>query len=90
MTLSEVLPSVRQLSTVEKLKLIRILAEDLEAAEDISPLEPFKTYDLPTPYNSFGAGVVLMQALELSDPCSSLSLTIAGCGRSLSSSTPLG
>ena len=90
MTLSEVLLSVRQLSTVEKLKLIRILAEDLEAAEDISPLEPFKLYDLPTPYNSFGAGLVLMQALELADPCSSISPTIAGCGRSLSSSTPLG
>jgi hypothetical protein len=43
MTLSEVLPSVRQLSVIEKLKLIRILAEDLEAAEDISPLKPFKT-----------------------------------------------
>ena len=67
MTLSDVLPSVRQLSVVEKLKLIQILAEDLETAEDISPLEPFKTYDLPTPYNNFGAGAVLMQALELAD-----------------------
>jgi len=67
MTLSEVLPSVRQLSMVEKLKLIRILAEDLEAAENISPLEPFKTYDLPTPYNSFGAGATLIQALESVD-----------------------
>ena len=62
MTLSEVLPSVRQLSTIEKLKLIRILAEDLDAVEDISPLEPFKTYDLPTPYNSVGAGAILMQS----------------------------
>jgi len=53
MTLAEVLPSARQLSA-EKLKLIRILAEDLDTAEDISPLEPFKTYDLPTPYDSFG------------------------------------
>jgi len=67
MTLSEILPSVRQLSTIEKLKLIRILAEDLETAEDILPLKPFKIYDLPTPYNSFGAGAVLMQALELAD-----------------------
>lgn len=67
MTLSDVLPSVRQLSIVEKVKLIRILAEELEAAEDISPLEPFKTYDLPTPYNSVGAGAVLMQALESAD-----------------------
>lgn len=67
MNLSEVLPSIRQLSIIEKLKLIRILAEDLEAAEDISPLEPFKTYNLPTPYNSFGAGSALMQALESAD-----------------------
>ncbi len=67
MTLTEVLPAVRQLSIVEKLKLIRILAEDLEAAENIAPLEPFKTYDLPTPYNTFGAGILLMQALELAD-----------------------
>jgi hypothetical protein len=64
MTLTEILPAVRQLSIMEKLKLIRILAEDLETAEDISPLEPFKTYDLPTPYNSFGAGATLMKALE--------------------------
>jgi hypothetical protein len=49
MTLAEVLPSARLLSATEKLKLIRILAEDLDMTEDISPLEPFKTYDLPTP-----------------------------------------
>lgn len=41
MTLVELLPSARRLSLTEKLKLIRILAEDLEMAEDISPLEPF-------------------------------------------------
>ncbi len=64
MTLTEMLPAVRQLSIMEKLKLIRILAEDLETAEDISPLEPFKIYDLPTPYNNFGAGDALMQSLE--------------------------
>ncbi|MCU0532521.1 MAG: hypothetical protein MUD14_01240 [Hydrococcus sp. Prado102] len=66
MTLAEVLPVVRRLSAIEKLKLIRILAEDLDVAEDISPLEPFKTYDLPTPYDSFGAGAVLMEALKRS------------------------
>jgi len=64
MTLTEMLTAARQLSIMEKLKLIRILSEDLETAEDISPLEPFKTYDLPTPYNSLGAGAALMQALE--------------------------
>ena len=67
MTLAEVLPAARQLSATEKLKLIRILAEDLERAEDIAPLEPFKTYDLPTPYDCFGAGAVLMEAFKQSD-----------------------
>ncbi|MBW4538947.1 MAG: hypothetical protein KME43_07335 [Myxacorys chilensis ATA2-1-KO14] len=67
MTLAEVLPAARQLSAAEKLKLIRILAEDLEIAEDISPLEPFKTYDLSTPYDCFGAGAVLMEVLKQSD-----------------------
>lgn len=66
MTLAEVLPAARRLSAPEKLRLIRILAEDLDMVEDISPLEPFKTYDLPTPYDSFGAGAVLMEALEQS------------------------
>ena len=64
MSLAEVLPVARQLSAIEKLKLIRILAEDLELTEEISPLEPFKTYDLPTPYDCFGAGAVLMEALK--------------------------
>ena len=67
MTLAEVLPAARRLSATEKLKLIRILVEDLDMAEDISPLEPFKTYNLPTPYDSFGAGAVLMEAFEQSD-----------------------
>ncbi|MBE9037682.1 hypothetical protein [aff. Roholtiella sp. LEGE 12411] len=72
MTLTELLPAVRKLSVLEKLKLIRILAEDLDTNEDISPLEPFKTYDLPTPYNSFGAGEILMQALKQSSRKSKL------------------
>lgn len=67
MTLADLLPAVRQLSAPEKLKLIRLLAEELDTAEDISPLEPFKTYDLPTPYNSFGAGAVLMEELKQAD-----------------------
>jgi hypothetical protein len=67
MTFAEVLPAARRLSPLEKLKLIRILAEDLEVTEDISPLEPFKTYDLPTPYDCFGAGAVLMEALKQSN-----------------------
>ncbi len=66
-TFAEILPAARRLSASEKLKLIRILAEDLEMTEDIAPLEPFKSYDLPTPYDCFGAGAVLMAALKPSE-----------------------
>ena len=64
MTLADVLPNARKLSASEKLKLIRILVEDLDTAENIAPLEPFKTYELPTPYDSFGAGKILMETLK--------------------------
>jgi hypothetical protein len=64
MTLADVLPNARKLSAIEKLKLIRILAEDLDITENISPLEPFKTYDLPTPYDSFGVGSILIETLK--------------------------
>ena len=67
MTLAEVLPAVRQLSPTEKLKLIRILAEDLDVAENIAPLEPFKTYDFPTPYDNFGARAISMENLNKFD-----------------------
>ena len=67
MTLAELLTDVQKLSVIEKLKLIQILAKELETTENISPLEPFKTYDLPTPYDSFGAGAVLMKSLKHSD-----------------------
>ena len=66
MTLAEVLPVVRQLTAPEKLKLIRILAEDLEKNENIFPFEPGKVYDLPTPYDSFGVAPVLANELVAS------------------------
>ena len=64
MKLADVLSAVRQISAAEKLKLIRLLVKNLDTTEDIAPLEPFKTYDLPTPYDSFGAGAILMAALQ--------------------------
>jgi hypothetical protein len=66
MTLADVLPAARQLSATEKLRLIQILAEDLEIIGNVAPLEAFKTYDLPTPYDCFGAGAVLMEAFNRS------------------------
>ncbi len=39
------------------------MAEE-DISEDISPLEPYKIYYLPTPYDNFGAGAALMQAMN--------------------------
>ena len=64
MALADVLPAIQQLTATEKLRLIRILAEDLDTAENIAPLEPFKTYNLPTTYDNFGVGEALMQVLH--------------------------
>ncbi|MCL4832723.1 MAG: hypothetical protein KJZ86_09790 [Caldilineaceae bacterium] len=63
MTLVEILPTIRQLPAFEKLRLIRILTEDLDTNAEIYPFEHHKTYMLPTPYDMFGAGQVLADAL---------------------------
>jgi hypothetical protein len=63
MTLAEVLPAVRQLTAPEKLKLIHILAEELDRDETSSLFEQGKVYNLPTPYDSYGAAQALADAL---------------------------
>ena len=67
MTLTEILPAILQLTPPEKLKLIRLLAENLDVDEDIRPFERGKIYDLSTPYNSFGAAQMLADAITASD-----------------------
>ena len=67
MTLTEVLPVIRQLPTLDKLRLIRILAQELDTAENIFPFEPYKIYYVATPYNVFGAGQALMNAMKTPD-----------------------
>ena len=61
--LTQIIPAVRMLPDLDKLKLIRILAEELEDAKEIFPLESGRTYQLPTPYNSFGAASILAEAM---------------------------
>ncbi len=63
MTLTEILPAVRQLPAL--IRLLRILAEELDTEEDIFPLEPYKVYYLPTAYNVSGAGKALMDAMKM-------------------------
>lgn len=64
MTLTDILPSVRQLAMPDKIQLIRILAEEIDVNKDMFPFEPEKIYYLTTPYNSFGAGKALMNAMQ--------------------------
>ncbi|MDJ0842663.1 hypothetical protein [Crocosphaera sp.] len=69
----EIEQKLRECSLEDKKWLLEQLTKQLdlnceiirekEQNSSIFPLEPHKTYDLPTPYNSFGAAEILMQAL---------------------------
>ena len=64
-TLSELLPVVRELPANDKLKLIGILAADLDVDKDeIFPFEPNKINYLHTPYNSYGVAEALAKGLS--------------------------
>ena len=67
MTFTELLPAIQRLPAFEKLRLIRILAEELDTEEDIYPLQPYKVYYLPTPYHSYGTGRALMTAMKAAE-----------------------
>ena len=62
MSLAEVLPEVQALSRVDKLRLIQLLAQDLEQ-EARGLIEPGRSYPLPSPDRAFAAAQTLLQAL---------------------------
>ncbi len=66
-TLTEIIMSARQLAASDKIRLIRILAEELDTDATAFPLKSNKTCCLPTPYNTFGAAELLIKALETED-----------------------
>ncbi|MBI2929457.1 MAG: hypothetical protein HYY24_27655 [Verrucomicrobia bacterium] len=63
MSLTEILPRVRNLAAADKLRLIGILAE--EVAADVAPLESDRTYVVATPVFEPGAAEALMDALRV-------------------------
>lgn len=65
-TLTELLPNIHELSYLDKVRLIRILAEDLDVSknQEQTYFEPYKTYYLHTPQFEAGAAAILMQALK--------------------------
>jgi len=64
MSLAEVLPSARKLSSVEKLRLIQLLAEELASAQEVPELEAGKTYPVWSPHDAYQAAEILFQMLE--------------------------
>jgi len=65
MSLAEVLPSVRMLSGVEKLRLIQLLADELASGQAVPQLEAGKTYAVWSPHDAYQAAEVLLQMLEI-------------------------
>lgn len=64
-TLIELLPNIRQLAFFDKVRLIRILAEEIEVPkiQEQTYFEPHKVYYLHTPEFEAGAADILMQTL---------------------------
>jgi hypothetical protein len=63
MSLTEVLPEVQTLSRLDKIRLIQLLAQELERDED-RLIEPGRSYPVWSPDRAFTAAAALLQALE--------------------------
>jgi hypothetical protein len=65
MSLTELLPVVHALPRVDKLKLLRMLADDLAAEELGQALESGTRHTLWSPYDAYDAAAVLLEAIDL-------------------------
>jgi len=64
MALAELLPSVQDLSRVEKLRLLQVLAAELACSEEASPLQAGQTYPVWSPHDAYAAAETLLSLLE--------------------------
>ena len=63
MTLAEVLPIARQLTPAEKLRLVRILVDELDSSDTTgAALVDGETYSIYTPLDQYGAAADLLAA----------------------------
>ena len=62
MQLSELLPNLRELDRPDKLRAMQFLVSELAKEEDI--LLSGESYSVWSPYNSFEAGSILLDALN--------------------------
>jgi len=63
MSFAEMLPEVRALSRLDKIRLIQVLAQELERDED-ALIEPGRSYPVWSPDRAFSAAAALLEALE--------------------------
>jgi hypothetical protein len=63
MSIAELLPALRELSRVEKLRVMQFLVREL-AREEGAPLEPDAEYPVWSPYDSFEAADALLHVLN--------------------------
>ena len=63
MSLTEVLPDVQSLSRLDKIRLIQLLAQELERDES-DLIEAGHSYPVWSPDRAFPAAAALLQALE--------------------------
>ncbi len=64
MSFVEMLPEVRALSRIDKLRLIQLLAEDLAQTEGPNPFVAGQSYPLWSPDRAYAAAAVLLRELE--------------------------
>ena len=63
MSLTGVLPEVQGLSRLDKIRLIQLLAQELEQ-DEAGLIEPGRSYPVWSPDRAFTAAAALLQALE--------------------------
>lgn len=64
MSLAQILPDIRLLSVADKLRLMRLLALDIDVEDSVEPLEHGRSYQLSSPIFEPGASEALMRELE--------------------------
>jgi len=63
MTVTELLPTLKQLNRYEKIRVVQILIDDI-AREEAAFFESGKQYEVWSPYESYEAAAILHKMLE--------------------------
>ena len=64
MLLNDLIPAVKELPRIDKLRLMQVLADDLVEEEGAQPIILRESYPVWTPVNAVAAGETLLQLLE--------------------------